>query len=545
MHHLRLSVLFALAAALLGGVATPLFPNWNNLHTKHKWNAVPGKWDSIGRPPMGTTIDLRIALKPQNENALLDALYEEQVAELVAPHPDDLNLVESWLEYHGVSLSNVSRSHGGGWLTVAGVPVSKANDLLGASYHLFRHAETKETIIRTLSYALPSALHRHVQTVAPTTYFGSPGTLQQTPRRSRAIATRAISGRDQSAIPSPAFLRSLYKSEGYVPSATDKNVLGITGFWQYASYDDLKKFMDKFRFDGSDATFSVVEIDSSGYNPNMPGHEANVDMQYAQAIAYPTPHVFYSIGGVHPPFIPDSHQPESNNEPWLDWLGHMIDLPDLPQTISTSYAATSRPSRLTTRGDSGVGAGDCKKNDGSGVVEFQPVFPPTCPYVTSVGGTKGMPEAAAEISSGGFSNIFKRPPYQDYAVGNFFHQLGDQYSGLYNASSRGFPDVSSQASVSNGMARAVQHLYAIPSPVVAGLISLLNDYRLSKNMPPLGFLNPRIYGDARLSFNDITSGSNPGCGTEGFSAVPGWDPVTGLGTLDFTKLLGILSVLVD
>ncbi|KAH9031142.1 hypothetical protein EDB85DRAFT_1942122 [Lactarius pseudohatsudake] len=31
----------------------------------------------------------------------------------------------------------------------------------------------------------------------------------------------------------------------------------------------------------------------------------------------------------------------------------------------------------------------------------------------------------------------------------------------------------------------------------------------------------------------ITSGSNPGCNTDGFSAVAGWDPVTGLGTLDF------------
>lgn len=26
---------------------------------------------------------------------------------------------------------------------------------------------------------------------------------------------------------------------------------------------------------------------------------------------------------------------------------------------------------------------------------------------------------------------------------------------------------------------------------------------------------------------DITNGTNPGCGTKGFSAVEGWDPVTG------------------
>ena len=31
------------------------------------------------------------------------------------------------------------------------------------------------------------------------------------------------------------------------------------------------------------------------------------------------------------------------------------------------------------------------------------------------------------------------------------------------------------------------------------------------------------------AFHDITNGTNPGCGTEGFPAMSGWDPVTGLG----------------
>ena len=28
-----------------------------------------------------------------------------------------------------------------------------------------------------------------------------------------------------------------------------------------------------------------------------------------------------------------------------------------------------------------------------------------------------------------------------------------------------------------------------------------------------------------MGINDIASGKNPGCGTEGFEAVKGWDPV--------------------
>jgi hypothetical protein len=60
---------------------------------------------------------------------------------------------------------------------------------------------------------------------------------------------------------------------------------------------------------------------------------------------------------------------------------------------------------------------------------------------------------------------------------------------------------------------------------VASIISLLNDYRLSTGRRPLGFLNPWLYCHGRRGITDNTSGSNPGCGTEGFPAIVGWDPV--------------------
>src|SRR6202167_2258368 len=103
-------------------------------------------------------------------------LSKEQIAELVAPHQHSLELVHSWLEHHRVPSSSISISHGGGWLSITGVPVRQANELLCASYQIYRQTGTNETnaTLRTVSYALPVALHVHVQTVAPTTYFGSP-----------------------------------------------------------------------------------------------------------------------------------------------------------------------------------------------------------------------------------------------------------------------------------------------------------------------------------------------------------------------------------
>ncbi|KAH8990011.1 subtilisin-like protein [Lactarius hatsudake] len=562
MHYLRLSVFCALAviSRSLNSAATPFAPNWNDMHTKHRWNAIPGKWESIGQPPVGTTIDLRIALKPHREHALTDAIYEvsnpkhpkhalffipppthvtllhcrygahlskEQVAKLVAPHPYTLKLVETWLSHHGVSPSTVSTSHGGNWLTVTGMPVSKANDLLGASYQLYQYAGTNETILRTVGYALPAALHVHVQTVAPTTYFGSPLTPRKRLRGHRGRAAATLSTRD--------------------PAATEQNMIRVTGFHgEYVGDDDLENFMEHFRSDADDPTFLVIDINDSGYDPNKPGDEANLDMQYTQGMAWPTPHVFYSIGGVAEEFIPDSYTPVNDNEPYLGWLGIMISLEDVPQTISTSYGGDEHTfppdyaksvcelfGQLGARGVSIL------------FVSGDHAFPPTCPWVTSVGGTMKLLEVAAPLSSGGFSNIFKRPVYQTDAVLGFLQQLGNQYSGLYHASSRGFPDVAAQAMnfvmvLDDELKLAAGTSYS--TPVVAGIIALLNDYQLSKNRPVLGFLNPWLYGAAQQAFNDITSGSNPGCGTDGFSAVPGWDPVTGIGTPDFQRLLDRLPI---
>lgn len=73
---------------------------------------------------------------------------------------------------------------------------------------------------------------------------------------------------------------------------------------------------------------------------------------------------------------------------------------------------------------------------------FVPVFPATCPYVTSVGATVNIkPETAAKFSSGGFSNFFARPAYQNAAVPKFLATLPSDFPGIFNKAGRGFPDV--------------------------------------------------------------------------------------------------------
>ena len=185
--------------------------------------------------------------------------------------------------------------------------------------------------------------------------------------------------------------------------------------------------------------------------------------------------------------------------------------------------------------------------------------------VTSVGGTTSFgPEAAASFSAGGFSNIFPRPKYQDSAVSAYLKNLGHTNKGLFNASGRGFPDIAAQSKsfrvVLDGQTISVSGTSAA-GPTVAGMVALLNDAIFNDGGKPLGFLNPLLYSSGVSALNDITQGSNPGCGTNGFSTSKGWDPVsscflardvnvahvgaqvTGLGTPDFAKLLDVVKKL--
>lgn len=221
-------------------------------------------------------------------------LSKEQVAELVAPHPDTLELIGSWFGHHEVLSSAVSITHGGGWLTIKKVPLTKANALLGASYQNYCHRETNETVIRTVGYSLPDALHDYVQTVAPTTYFESPRPLRQTSKlafnspklpggdlglqdSSTTFATGDLVPSNCSSIVTPACLRLLYKTWAYKPRAASTNNIGVTGYSeQYASYSDLTTFLTRFRKDATTANFSVVTVNGGVDNQSQPGLEVRL-----------------------------------------------------------------------------------------------------------------------------------------------------------------------------------------------------------------------------------------------------------------------------
>ena len=172
----------------------------------------------------------------------------------------------------------------------------------------------------------------------------------------------------------------------------------------------------------------------------------------------------------------------------------------------------------------------------------------------------GIPNPPTIFSSaGGFSNYFARPSYQKSAVDAYFasHDPGYPYytfngqdfslpssniganGGLYNRIGRGFPDVSANgANLQYYLLGMLMPQYgtSLAAPIWASVVTLINEKRAEHGKGPVGFINPVLYEHPEV-LNDITSGHNAGCGTYGFSAVEGWDPVTGLGTPNYPKLL--------
>ena len=236
-------------------------------------------------------------------------------------------------------------------------------------------------------------------------------------------------------------------------------------------------------------------------------------------------------------------------------------------------------------GDDGVAGppGDdspngCLNQDGSttknGTI-FSPAWPNNCPYLTNVGATKvypgktvndpesavvdpaGHPYRRAFSSGGGFSNIYGMPKYQRKAVAAYFANHKPSYPsygksnnntysvGLYNRTGRGYPDVAANGdniAVYNEGKFGLSGGTSASTPIFASIVNRINEERLAAGKKPVGFVNPVLYSHPEV-LNDIKNGSNPGCGTIGFKAVEGWDPVTGLGTPNYPKMLDLFMSL--
>ncbi|KAI5892804.1 subtilisin-like protein [Schizophyllum commune H4-8] len=561
---LRAAVVATLVLSVLGTPSSR--PHLRPFERRH---TVPAGFTNHGAAAPETMLDMRIALamadKDRLEATLLDVstpsspnygkyLTLEEARALAGPSPDTVRAVGDWLRAEGIHY-DVGGAYGD-WLTFS-IPVSKANQIFAASYQSFVHGHSDSTQVRTMQFSIPETLFEHIDAVYPTTSIvpppaGGPIGVTEVPSFVD-LSAAAVPGDD--AVPAscnttvvPSCLQALYETPA-TPATVPSNRIGVTGFiGQWAQLDDLHTFLYNFRKDVNPYTnFSVKSVDG-GVNPQgkqYAGNEANLDEQYTCGLATNVTNTFYTVGNKNPDGVSgflDVFQTINNetSPPSVVSTSYGFDEPGLGPTLATRICNGYMPlgargiSLIFASGDGGV-AGSRSSN----CTQFVPTFPGTCPYITSIGGTHNVPEVAVGFSSGGFSNFFGRASWQNSAVSSYLAQLGGTNAGLFNTTGRAFPDVAAQGEkiviVNGGQGYYIGGTSA-SCPIVASNIALINDRLAAKGLPPLGFLNPWLYSNPQM-FTDITSGSNPGCGTNGFPALSGWDPVTGLGTPLFSKML--------
>jgi kumamolisin len=208
-----------------------------------------------------------------------------------------------------------------------------------------------------------------------------------------------------------------------------------------------------------------------------------------------------------------------------------------------------------------VASGDNGSTDGTNTDTVD--FPASSPHVLACGGTALVSSngqrtsetvwndqaGGGGASGGGYSKVFALPDWQTSAVA----QPAKKHQHKKHASSvavaemeehatkpeayRGVPDVAGNASPETGYQVLVDGQQMVVggtsavAPLWAGLIALMNQ-QLGKN---LGFINPLLYPLKESPFYDVTSGTNGD-----YSAGPGWDPCTGLGSPNGQSLVTAL-----
>ncbi|KAJ7123086.1 peptidase S8/S53 domain-containing protein [Mycena epipterygia] len=187
-----------------------------------------------------------------------------------------------------------------------------------------------------------------------------------------------------------------------------------------------------------------------------------------------------------------------------------------PTVLSTSYGDTESivESSLATKicngymalGSRGVSGGVRRNHDTPDLCNnnpFIPVFPASCPFVTTVGATIGFrPEVAVNFTGGGFSKVFPTPAYQTAAVAGFPDTLPSDFAGTFNKTGRGYPDVAVQGwnfryvvegtpALASGASASTPGFGAILALIIDRLIAAANPFSASSTRSCIRRRQPR------------------------------------------------------
>ena len=497
-------------------------------------------------------------------------LTPEQFADRFGLSSGDLDQVIAWLQAEGFTIRTVAPSRN--WVAFSGT-ASRISRTFGTEIHRF-DVDGEPHFANISDPSVPAALGGVVGTIRGLHDFG-----MRAPRSNLTPAYTAASGNHYVA---PADLATIYNLNGIATNGYDGSgqklvVVGQSGI----DLNDIRNFRSLFGLSAKDPQIVLVPGAPDPGVVSGDEVEADLDLEWAGAAARNASLIYVYSRNV------------------MDALQYAV-AQNLAPVIAMSYGSceTAGGASLRTVAQQANAQGitwiAASGDDGAAGCEsatatvashgLSVILPASIPEVTGVGGTgfvEGsgtywgtngtmlgsalayIPETSwndttsrrLAASGGGASSIFSKPPWQ-------------AGPGVPADNARDVPDVAmlaspqhdgailcSGGSCANGLGSTFSVVggTSLSTPVFAGIVTLLNQYLVNTGTVAkagLGNINPALYGLAQTStdiFHDITTGNNAvpcranstNCtaGTMGYQAGPGYDLVTGLGSVSGGNLV--------
>jgi kumamolisin len=474
-----------------------------------------------GKKPI---VDANEFTKPIEERTILS---RKEFERLHGADPDSIARVESFAREHRLTVKEKSPARR--TVIVSGTVVAM-NQAFGVELKQYEYPNGNYRG-RTGAVQLPTQLRGVVEGV-----FGLDNRPQAKPHFRRRRGLRGARAAAVSLSYTPIQVATLYN----FPTGVDGSgeTIGLIELGGGYNPTDLSNYWSQLNLTET-PTVSAVSVGNGSNNPtgdpNGPDGEVMLDIEVSGSIAPGAKIVVYFAENTDAGFLNaiTTAVHDSTNNPSvisISWGG--------PESSWTQQALTSMDEACQAAAAIGVticvAAGDDGSTDGVTDGLNHVDFPASSPNVLGCGGTELVASGNTitgetvwnelanneGASGGGISDVFPLPTWQNGAnvppSANPNHNIG-----------RGVPDVAGDADPNTGYITLVDGQPDViggtsaVAPLWAGLIALINE----STGKPVGFINPLLYQNPNGDFNSITSGNNGA-----YSAGPGWNPCTGLGS---------------
>jgi uncharacterized protein (TIGR03437 family) len=526
------------------------------------------------KPSDSQQADLKQLLQEQQDPTSANFhnwLIPEQYANRFGASVNDVNKIVGWLQSQGFTVADVAR--GRTWISFTGT-AAQTQGAFGTEIHRYQ-VNGQTHFANSNNPSIPAELANVVAGIRGLSDFHPQPrlrkeTLPVNPQMTTAAGNHHIVPDDFATIYNVA---PLFQA-GVDGTGQNLVVVGQTDI----NTSDIQAFRSKFNLPA--INLQRVLVPGQG-NPGISQgdlQEADLDIEWASAVARNATIVYvYSNDVWQSAMYAVDHN-----------LGTVLtmsygtcepsDIVDLSTFQSVAQQANAQGMTwFAASGD--AGATDCE--DPNAMIAqngFAIDVPAALPEVTGMGGTILADQGGAYWSSTNTANSASALSYipeqawNDTPLGGGLAATGGGRSlffprpswqtgpGVPNDTARHVPDLAVSTSadhdgyyVYTGGGSAYFGGTSVAAPTMAGIVALLNQYLVStgaQKQAGLGNINPALYRLAQTTsgvFHDVVTGDNaspcvvgsPDCttGSIGRTAGPGYDEVTGLGSVDAFNLL--------